>query len=159
MRNNYSYIPSYAAIPEQTLMIKNIKRKKKIIEDKKKLINEMKQKEVDNHNLSWIWNSSTDNIVFDTKMINSIENAKEWAQLESDNSLNILSISRHSNNNNRIFSEYTNTPIKSQNTIEFTKSIINKSTDENWTVKSFAKLVNEFAETYTESEYSLDINK
>ena len=92
-------------------------------------------------------------------MINSIENAKEWAQLESDNSLNILSISRHSNNNNRIFSEYTNTPIKSQNTIEFTKSIINKSTDENWTVKSFAKLVNEFAETYTESEYSLDINK
>ena len=67
MRNNYSYIPSYAAIPEQTLMIKNIKRKKKIIEDKKKLINEMKQKEVDNHNLSWIWNSSTDNIVFDTK--------------------------------------------------------------------------------------------
>lgn len=52
MKNNYHYIPSYAAIPEQKIMIKNIKRKKKTIEDRKKRIDEIKQKEVDKLNLS-----------------------------------------------------------------------------------------------------------
>lgn len=52
MKNNYNYTPSYAAIPEQKIMLKNIKRKNKIIEDRKRQIEEIKKKEVENLNLS-----------------------------------------------------------------------------------------------------------
>lgn len=90
-------------------------------------------------------------------MINSIENIKECTQLQSTDSLNVLSISRHSVNN-KASSECTDTPVKSRNTIDFSKSD-GTSGDMRLNVSSFAKLINEFAETYTESEYSLDINK
>ena len=92
-------------------------------------------------------------------MINSIENIKEFTQLQSNDSLNVISISRHTSNNKKILSECTNTPLKSRNTIEFSKSIVGNSADVCFNVSSFARLINEFAETYTESEYSLDINK
>ena len=141
--NNYKQIPSYAALPEQKLMMKNLIRKQKRWKENKEFVDQLnkhrhKNKDLD---LSVVWNSSIENIVFNTVAVESIENAPIFTDLWSEYASLASSLSQ-----------------LVRHTIERSNSQSYEGNKE-FDLASFNMLINDFAENYTESEYSEDITK
>lgn len=89
-------------------------------------------------------------------MVNSIENAAEFSELTFDHPLNLLSLSKAD-------AERKDTARGSVTSVEAPLQNFSRDFDGNditcGGVNSFAQIINEFAENYTETEYSQDITK
>ncbi|CAI2384790.1 unnamed protein product [Moneuplotes crassus] len=146
-------LPSMAALEEQKFITKNKRRKHRKLQDRLEALEKVKDRENDNFSVEL--DSFENNKVFDTQMVERILNETPCETIDNDLKnfgLNIVSSMQSYEQNSKILN---NTKTGSEiYDLDVLKNIQNTEG-----TNSFEKLVQEFAENYTDPELSSEIIK